>query len=297
MSQKAIIFGASGQDAFYLNEVLQKNHFETILVSRSKGHWVQADVSDYTSVSQLIKQHQPKYVFHLAATSSTAHKYVFENHKSISTGSLNILEACYQHAPQTKVFLSGSAVQFENSGKPINEQTPFKANSPYAISRIQSTYAARYYRSLGLRVYIGFFFHHDSPLRKSSHINQQIVQTALQAAEKQKAQLTLRNIKAEKEFNFAGDFMHAVYMMVQQEKHFELVIGSGKKYNLEYWCKLCFELLDLDYSNYIDYDLEKSDCSEVIYSDPTKLFSIGYQPKYSIEALAKEMLFYTFEKK
>ncbi|HOV11632.1 MAG TPA: NAD-dependent epimerase/dehydratase family protein, partial [Bacteroidales bacterium] len=140
---KAVVFGIHGQDGYYLNNILQKNNVQVIGVSRSEGNWVRGDVSNRTFVEELIRNHQPDYVFHLAANSTTRHDALFENHETISTGTLNILEAVYRYSPGTKVFLSGSAMQFENKGLPIDEQTPLSASSPYAVARIQSVYAGR----------------------------------------------------------------------------------------------------------------------------------------------------------
>ena len=141
-----IIFGASGQDGFYLDELLQKLHYSVIRISRKMGD-LKGTIVDYLFVETIIKQLQPKYVFHFAANSTTHHRALFENHESISTGTLNVLEAVRLHCPTTKVFLSGSAMQFKNEGFPISEQTPFEASSPYSVARIQSVYAARYYRN------------------------------------------------------------------------------------------------------------------------------------------------------
>ncbi|MCK5345844.1 MAG: GDP-mannose 4,6-dehydratase, partial [Candidatus Heimdallarchaeota archaeon] len=157
----AIIFGANGQDGYYLNELCKLKGIEPIAVSRS-GNWIRGDVSSYDQVEQLIKKHRPTYIFHVAANSTTHHNALFENHETISTGTLNILEAVKMHYPDAKVFITGSGVQFENRGMPISETDKFEANSPYSVARIQSVYAARYYRSLGLQVYVGYLFHHES---------------------------------------------------------------------------------------------------------------------------------------
>ena len=169
-----IVFGASGQDGYYLNELLQKQNINVIKVSRKIGDLI-GNIADYSFVESIIKEYQPKYIFHFAANSTTHHRALFENHESISTGTLNVLEAVRLHCPATKVFLSGSAMQFKNEGFPISEQTPFEASSPYSVARIQSVYAARYYRDkFGLKVYVGYFFNHDSPLRTEQHVNQKI---------------------------------------------------------------------------------------------------------------------------
>ena len=143
----ALIFGSAGQDGYYLSQLLQKNQINVIGISRGSGEVI-GSVSDYQLVHDLVKNHKPEYIFHLAANSTTNHDVLFENHETISTGTLNILESVRLYSPKTKVFLSGSGLQFLNTGQPINEKTPFNASNAYAVSRIQSVYAARYFRSL-----------------------------------------------------------------------------------------------------------------------------------------------------
>src|ERR1700761_4457624 len=108
---KALIFGANGQDGYYLNEICLKNNIETITVSRSDGNWIKGDIADYAFVEELVKKHRPELIFHVAANSTTRHNALFENHATISTGSLNLLEAVKLHSPQSRVFITGSGVQ------------------------------------------------------------------------------------------------------------------------------------------------------------------------------------------
>jgi len=132
---KAIIFGINGQDGYYLTQLLTLNRVDVIGVSRSNAEF-SGDVADYSFVESIIKHHRPHYIFHFAANSTTRHFALFDNHKAISTGTLNILECVRLYCPTAKVFLSGSAMQFKNEGVPIDEQTPFEASSPYSIARI-----------------------------------------------------------------------------------------------------------------------------------------------------------------
>lgn len=122
---KALIFGATGQDGHYLTELLHKEKIKVVGVSRSSGD-VNGDVSDYSFVESQIKYLQPRYIFHLAANSTIKHDALFENHETISTGTLNILEAVKRHSPDSRVFITGSGVQFKNIGKPIKETDEIK---------------------------------------------------------------------------------------------------------------------------------------------------------------------------
>ena len=106
-------------------------------VSRS-GNSVKVDVADIQEVKVLIRNYKPDYVFHLAANSTTRHEALFENHAAISTGTLNILESVKNVNPSSKVFISGSGLQFKNEGNPIKETDPFEARDAYSVSRIHT---------------------------------------------------------------------------------------------------------------------------------------------------------------
>lgn len=283
----ALIFGVSGQDGYYLSQLCGQNGVEIIGVSRSNNNWINGDVSNFEFVESVIKQHQPDYVFHLAANSTTQHYALFENHEAISTGTLNILENVRLHSPKSKVFLSGSAMQFENAGAPIDEKTAFAASSPYSVARIQSVYAGRYYREkFGLAVYVGYFFNHDSPLRTENHVNQKIASFVKNINGK----LEIGDVTVQKEFNFAGDMVEAVWQLVNQNQLFEAVIGSGNAYKIADWLEICFNLVNKNWRDYVITNENFRAEYEILVSNPSLIKSLGWQPKISIEELAKMML-------
>src|SRR5882672_5220043 len=120
----ALVLGANGQDGPYLIEALRARGIEAKGFSRS-GAWERLDVADRAAVAAAIAAARPDYVFQLAARSTTRHEALLENHATISTGALNVLEAVRAHAPEARVFIPGSGVQFRNDGRPIDEDTPF----------------------------------------------------------------------------------------------------------------------------------------------------------------------------
>jgi GDPmannose 4,6-dehydratase len=286
---KAIIFGANGQDGQYIHELCTHKGIETIRVSRT-GNWLNGDVSRFDLVEQLIKKHLPEYIFHLAANSSTQHETLFENHETISTGTLNILESVRNHSPESRVFITGSAVQFENTGRPISETDNFEAKSPYAIARIQSAYAARYFRSLGLLVYIGYLFHHESPLRKPNHISQKIALAVKRIAKGSDEILELGNISVEKEWTFAGDTAQGIFTLINQDDIFEATIGSGVTHSIENWLEQCFGFIDKDWQDYVR--IKKGFTPEYtrLVSDPRTIQSLGWYPSVDFPDLAKLMI-------
>lgn len=286
---KAIIFGISGQDGYYLSSLLQREGLEVIGSSRTQG--IKGDIGDLFFVESLIEGNKPDYIFHLAAESSTKHQHLFQNHNSISTGTINILESCRLHSPDSRIFLAGSAMQFENNGFPISESTPFSASSPYALSRIQSTYAGRYYRdSFGMKIYTGFLFNHDSPLRKENHINQKIVRTIQRIKSGEDIRLEIGNLEVRKEFNSAEDIVEAIWMLVNQDLIFECVIGSGISHPIREWVKICFSLVELNWKDHIilldDFTPEYLN----LCSRPDLIQSLGWESKNTIRDLALKMM-------
>lgn len=287
---KALLFGANGQDSHYLATLLSRQGMEILGVARSGGT-LPGDVADSAFVDAIIREHKPEFVFHLAAISSTRHDTLFENHRAIATGTLNVLESVRLRSPESRVFLSGSAMQFRNEGRPIDEQTPFEASSPYSVARIHSVYAARYYRAaFGLKAFVGYFFNHDSPLRSERHVNQKVVATARRIAAGSSEKLVIGNLDVRKEFNFAGDVVTAIWTLVNQEAVHEAVIGCGEAHSIREWTEYCFRKLGLDWREHVQLDSSFVPEYQLLVSAPALLRSLGWRPSLDIFGLADLML-------
>jgi GDPmannose 4,6-dehydratase len=287
---RSIIFGITGQDGFYLNQICKDHGIEVHGVSRTDKRYVLGDVADREFVFDLIRKLQPDFVFHLAANSTTRHDALFENHSSISTGTINVLEACLRFSPQARIFLAGSALQFRNEGSPIAGIEPFEARDPYSAERIYTAYSARYFRTLGLKIYIGYFFHHDSSLRSEKHMSMRIARAAHRIGQGSTERLAIGNIEVVKEFNYAGDLMNAVWLYVNQDRKFETVIGSGAGYPLKVWAKACFDIANRNWWEHIETDSSFKPDFHSLVSDPSFLFSLGWRPTVSIGELARKMM-------
>lgn len=286
---KALIFGGSGQDGFFLSQLLREKNVHVISVSRSSGDF-KGDIADYEFVAKIIRETSPDYLFSFAANSTVSHEALFENHSSISNGTINLLEAVRIFSPTTKVFLSGSALQFENRGIPICEDTPFQASSPYSLARIHSCYAARYFRTqFGLKIYFGFFFNHDSELRSARHVNRKIIQGAKQIKAGELATLTLGSLGVMKEFTHAMDIVEAVWIFVNQEREHELVIGSGEAHSIKEWVNLAFSKIQLSWEDFIDHDPSIHSTYSILVSNPRRLRMLNWEPKVSFEELFERM--------
>lgn len=285
-----IIFGSNGQDGVFLSILAKSNGYNVICVSRSNADII-GDVSNFSFVSDLILKYTPYFVFHFAANSTVSHNALFENHKSICEGSINILEAVKLFSPSTKIFLSGSAMQFKNEGSPIDENSPFEASSVYSIARIQSVYAGRYFReNLGLKVYVGYFFNHDSYLRSERHVCQKIVRAVQRIKNGSKEKLEIGNIEVLKEFNYAGDIVEAIWILVNQNNIFEAVIGCGEVHSIKEWLKFCFDTINKNWEEHTQIKQDFISEYDILVSDPTLIKSLGWKPKFNFQDLAISML-------
>ena len=283
----AIIFGVNGQDGFYLQTLLEEDGFEVRGVSRNNP---QCNIAQYDDVCALVQETSPSYIFHLAANSTTNHAALFENHATISTGTLNILEAVKNFSPFTKVFISGSGLQFENNDAPIKETDSFDARDPYSVSRIQSVYAARYYRRLGLKVYVGYFFNHDSPRRSERHMAKKISEFTRRVAAGSNEKLEIGDVTVIKEWTYAGDVVKGAWTLVNQDAIFEANIGSGLGYSIAEWLDVCFELIGKNWREHVILKGDFTPEYKMLVSDPALIQSLGWRPQVSLRELAQKML-------
>ena len=286
----ALIFGASGQDGHYLTRSCNSRGIDVIGVSRSPGNWIQGDVSHYAQVESLVSAHQPDFIFHLAANSTTRHEALFENHQTIVTGALNILEAAQRHAPRARIFIAGSGLQFRNSGKPISESTDFHATSAYGVARISAAYAARYYRLRGLKTYLGYLFHHESSLRKASHVSMKIASAARSAGRGGDGSLQIGDPKVAKEWTFAGDVAEAMLTLVSQDNVFEAVIGSGETHTILEWIEACYGEVGKPWQDFISVENHFQSEYQALAADPRLIRSLGWKPQVSFSSLARAMV-------
>lgn len=287
--KKALVFGANGQDGPYLIESLRRRGVEAVGYSRS-GPWARLDVADRAAVEAAVAAERPDCVFQLAARSTTRHEALYDNHAAISTGSLNVLEAVRAHAPEARVFVAGSAVQFHNAGLPIDEDAPFEASSAYAVARIQSVYAARYYRTLGLRTYVGYLFHHESPRRGPGHLSGVIAQAARRIASSGGETLEIGDPTVVKEWTFAGDAMEAVVTLVSQDEISEAVVGSGEGHSVEEWLETCFARVGLAWRDHVRVKPGFRAEFPRLVSRPARLLSLGWRPRVAFAELAAMMM-------
>jgi len=286
---KALIFGANGQDGYYLSEFCRKQGVEVIGISRS-GPWLRGDVASPEIVEKLIRNHCPEMIFYLAATSTTRHDAIYDNHATIGAGTINILESVKRWSPESKVFITGSGLQFVNNGQAISEADPFDHGSAYVAVRNYSVYLARYYRSIGIQTYVGYLFHHESPLRGEQHVCQKIAQAVRRIAEGSNEILELGDISVRKEWTFAGDMVKGIFTLIEQDDVFEAVIGSGITYSIENWLEQCFRFIGKDWRDHIRLCEGFTPEYKRLISNPKTINSLGWFPTVGLAELATMMM-------
>jgi GDPmannose 4,6-dehydratase len=289
-TRRALIFGITGQDGYYLRQICERNGVEVVAVSRNDPQCILGDVRDPLFVANLVGGLRCSHIFHLAANSTTNHGALMDNHNAIATGTINILEAVKVHAPESRVFIAGSGLQFENRGLPIRETANFAATSPYVIARNYAAFASRYYRQLGLRVYVGYLFHHDSPLRSEKHLNMKIVKAIQRIRSGRAEKIRVANSQIIKEFNFAGDIMEAAWLLVNQDKVNEAVIGCGKGYTIQEWVEVCCRVAGIHAGEYLESDNDEPREFRSLVADATTILSLGWTPRVSFGELATMMM-------
>lgn len=289
MSEICLIFGGNGQDGYYLGEQLFRSGAKVIKISRTSGD-VLGDVSDYSLVAELVVQHRPKYIFHVAAISTTRHEAILQNYHAIVIGACNILEAVKRFSPQTRVLIAGSGLQFVNTGEPISERDAFCSENAYALTRNSAAECARYYRSLGLSVYLGYLFHHESPLRKPTHVSKKIALAARKIAAGSSERLEIGSLIVKKEWAFAGDITEGMIALISQSGVFEAVIGTGVGYTIEDWLAACFSIVGLNWREHVVFSPDFSPEYVSLVSNPSTIFGLGWRPRTSFEVLADMMM-------
>jgi GDPmannose 4,6-dehydratase len=288
---RAIVFGASGQDGHYLCGLLRERGIRPIGVARSPGTWTRGDVRNYAFVDELVRSTMPTHIFHLAADSTTHHDALFENHETIATGALTVLEAAFRRAPDARVFITGSGVQFANTGAPIRETDEFEASSAYSVARIQSVYAARYYRTLGIKAYVGYLFHHDSPCRRRRYVSKQVIEGLKRIRQGETDVLAVADPAVRREWVFAEDVARGILALVEQESTFEATVGSGEARSINEWVRACADELLLDEQEFsVVSEPEFVPPFSVLVSDPSTMRALGWEPRVGFEELAAMMV-------
>jgi len=314
---KALITGITGQDGSYLAELLLSKGYEvhgTLRRSSSintdrindlisqhtdsgKLNLYYADLLDPSSISNLVKKIKPDEIYNLAAQSHVA--VSFDNPiltTQIGTlGSIAILEAIRSVSPTIKFYQASSSEMYGGGTEmSLSEETKFDPKSPYAASKLFAHEITKIYRdSYGIFAVNGILFNHESPRRGETFVTRKISKAVGRIHHGIQSKISLGNLEAYRDWGFAGDYVEAMWMMLQHDKPDDWVVSTGKTFTVRDYAKEAFEIVGLNYEDYVQISEKYYRPNEVnhLLGDSSKIREqLGWEPKHDFSQLVKMMV-------
>jgi len=307
----ALITGITGQDGSYLAELLLSKGYRVVGVARRSStvtyerieHLldditvVQGDLHDQGSLLSLLEEHQPMEVYNLAAQSfvPTSWNQPALTGDITAIGVTRILEAIRFVNPKIRFYQASSSEMF---GKvlevPQHEATPFYPRSPYGVAKVYGHWITVNYReSFDMFAVSGILFNHESPRRGMEFVTRKIANGVARIKLGLAKELRLGNLESQRDWGFAGDYVDAMWRMMQQDKPDNFVIGMGETHSVREFCEIAFGHVDLDYNDHIVQDEKFYRPAEVdlLISDPSKARSVlGWEPAVTFKELVIMMV-------
>ncbi len=311
MSRTALITGITGQDGSYLAELLLAKGYEVHgVVRRSSSDNCQrihhldgavtlhpGDLIDQQSLTQLIADVHPDEVYNLAAMSFVPASWPqpILVGETTGLGVTRVLEAIRAVDRQIRFYQASSSEMFGRVQEtPQRETTPFWPRSPYSVAKVYGHWITVNYReSFDLFACSGILFNHESPRRGIEFVTRKVSRAVAQIKLGQADELRLGNLKAKRDWGFAGDYVEAMWLMLQQETPDDYVVGSGEAYEVEEFVSAAFEHVNLDWHDYVVIDPKLYRPAEVdlLVADATKAKrDLGWEPRVSFRELVAMMV-------
>lgn len=316
--KKALITGITGQDGSYLTEfLLSKNYQVHGIIRRSSSfntgridhlfndenvinkklflHY--GDLSDSSSISRLLEKIVPDEIYNLGAQSHVKVSFDIPEYTSDidATGTCRILDAIHDTRINTKFYQASSSEMFGKvQAIPQNESTPFYPRSPYACAKLYSHWLTVNFReSYNMFACSGILFNHESPRRGITFVTRKITHTLAEILAKKTDKLFLGNLDAKRDWGFAGDYVEAMWLMLQQDKPDDYVIATGETYSVKDFLDEAFGYAGLDWKKYVEISEKYFRPAEVdlLIGDATKAKEkLGWKPKVNFKELVKMMV-------
>jgi len=311
MEKRVLISGITGQDGSYLADFLLEQGYKVFgMVRRSsmekfdriehikdKIEIRQADLLDQYSLIKLIDDIQPHEIYNLAAMSfvPTSWTQPVLTAEFTAIGVTRMLEAIRAVNPKVKFYQASSSEMFGMvKSIPQNEETPFHPRSPYGVAKVYGHWITVNYReSYDLFTTSGILFNHESPRRGIEFVTRKVTYNAAKIKMGLTKQLRLGNLDAKRDWGYAGDYVKAMWLMLQQENPEDFVIATGETHSVKDLVKIAFSHLDLDFKEFVVLDKKFRRPAEVdlLVGDYSKAKKIlGWEPKVSFEELIKMMV-------
>jgi len=311
--KKALIFGITGQDGTYLADFLVKKGYEVFGTYRRTSHrsferleafnlldktnLIAADLLDQTSLNHAIKQTTPDEIYNLAAQSFVGISFTQPILTSEITGlgAVKIFEAVKEFSPHSKIYQASSSEMFGNTDEIKNENSRLSPASPYGIAKVFAHKSAQHYRkAYDMFISSGILFNHESPHRGLEFVTRKITSAIANIISKKQDKIILGNIKAKRDWGFAGDYVEAMWLMLQQQTPDDYVVATGKSYSVEEFLVKAFECSGLgnwkDYVEISDKYMRPSDIDNLVGDASKAKNELNWEPKMSFEKLVKSMV-------
>ncbi|MCX6710090.1 MAG: GDP-mannose 4,6-dehydratase [Candidatus Woesearchaeota archaeon] len=313
MKQKsALITGITGQDGSYLAEFLLSKDYkvygfirrtstestERIKHILSKIELIEGDLTDLSSIIRAVEYSKPDEVYNLASMSFVAHswKSPITTAEITGLGVLNVLEALRISGCKAKFYQASSSELFGKAAEtPQSEKTPFYPRSPYGVSKLFGYWTAVNYReSYGMFACNGILFNHESPRRGIEFVTRKITDGVARIKLGLQDELRLGNLDAKRDWGFAGDYVEAMWLMLQKEKPEDYVIGTGETHTVREFVEEAFKAAGIkDYQKYVKVDekfMRPADVNLLLADTAKAKKELGWKPKMSFSALVKTMV-------
>ena len=311
MTKRALITGVTGQDGSYLTELLLEKGYEVLgMVRRSstvnferiahlqdKITFVPGDLLDEISMINLLQEHRPHEVYNLAAQSfvQTSFGQPVLTGETTALGVTRLLDAIRLVDPEIRFYQASSSEMFGKVHEvPQTETTPFHPRSPYGVAKVYGHWITLNYReSYGLHATSGILFNHESPRRGLEFVTRKISHTVAQIKLGLVDELRLGNLDAQRDWGFAGDYVEAMWLMLQREIPEDFVICTGQTHSVRDFCEVAFGHAGLNWEEHVVVDETFFRPAEVdlLVGDATKADEmLGWKPETSFESLVTMMV-------
>jgi len=307
----ALITGITGQDGSYLAEFLLAKGYEVIGVVRRTSHdsyerighlldrlhIVPADLLDQHSLTSVIRDARPQEVYNLAAQSfvPTSWTQPVLTGEFSALGVTRLLEAVRLAGPEARVYQASSSEMFGKAVEtPQSETTPFYPRSPYGVAKLYGHWITVNYReSYGLYAVSGILFNHESPRRGLEFVTRKVSHGVARIAKGQASELRLGNLEARRDWGFAGDYVDAMWRMLQQPTPTDFVIGTGETHTVRELCDIAFRHVGLDWKKYVKVDpaFVRPAEVDVLQADARRARrALGWEPRVNFAELVRMMV-------
>jgi len=311
--KRALIIGITGQDGVYLSDFLLQKGYEVIGTFRRTSHrslerlesfdmidkveLVKMDLTDQISINKTIKNAQADEIYNLGAQSFVGVSFdqpiLTSNINGL--GPLKVFETVKELSPHSKIYQASSSEMFGNSNEIKNEDSRMYPASPYGVSKVYAHKTAQHYReAYDMFISCGILFNHESPFRGLEFVTRKITYNIARILKNKKDKISLGNIKSKRDWGVAGDYVKAMWLMLQQQKPTDYVIATGESHSVEDFLEKAFEYVGINnWKKHVEISeklMRPQDIDNLIGDSSKAKEELGWTPTISYEELVKMMV-------